>query len=65
MAATQKMNFLTLVSYSLLQTLVARTHHFATIQNVTDDRRQTTHCTKGTTDSTVGQKAREVTTLNL
>jgi len=50
MAATQKMNFLTLVSYSPLQT----------VQNVTDDRRQTdkqtTHCTKGSTDSTVGQK---------
>jgi len=36
------------------------THRFATIQNVTDDRqtdrRQTTHGTKGSTDSTVGQK---------
>jgi len=31
------------------------TYRFATIQNVTD-RRQTTHCTKGLTDSTVGQK---------
>jgi len=60
MAATQKMNFLTLVSYSLLQTLFARTYRFATIQNVTDDDRQTTdrqttHRAKGTTD-TVGQK---------
>jgi len=39
---------------------LARTHRFATIQNVTDDRqtdrRQTTHCTIGSTDSTVGQK---------
>jgi len=33
----------------------ARTHRFATIQNVTDDR-QTRHCTNGSTDSTVGQK---------
>jgi len=41
---------------------LARTHRFATIQNVTDrqttDRRQTTHCTIGSTDSTVGQKRR-------
>jgi len=39
---------------------LARTHRFATIQNVTDDRqtdrRQTTYCTIGSTDSTVGQK---------
>jgi len=39
---------------------LARTHHFATIQNVTDrqttDDRQTRYCTKGSTDSTVGQK---------
>jgi len=49
MAATQKINFLTLVSYSLLQTVfLARTHHFATIQNVTDDRQ--------TTDDTVCQR---------
>jgi len=41
-------------SYSLLQTVLARTYRFATIQNVTD--RQTTQCTKGATDSTVGQK---------
>jgi len=37
----------------------ARTYCFATIQNVTDRRqtdRQTTQCTKGSTDSTVGQK---------
>ena len=33
----------------------ARMYRFATIQNVTDDR-QTTQCTKGLTDSTVGQK---------
>jgi len=37
----------------------ARTYCFATIQNVTDRRqttdRQTTQCTKGLTDSTVGQ----------
>jgi len=53
MAATQKINFLTLVSYSLFQTVLAGTYRFATIQNVTD--RQTTQCTKGATDSTVGQ----------
>ena len=41
MVATEKMNFLTLVSYSFLQTLLARMHRFATIQNVTDRRRQT------------------------
>ena len=38
----------------------ARTYRFATIKNVTDDRqtdRQTTHCTIGSTDSTVGQKS--------
>jgi len=42
MAATQKINFLTLVSYSLLQTVLflAKTYRFATIQNVTD-RQQT------------------------
>jgi len=46
---------------------LARTHRFATIQNVTDDdrqttdrRRQTTHCTIGSTDSTVGQKVLEL-----
>jgi len=37
-----------------------RTYRFATTQNVTDDR-QTTQCTKGTTDSTVGQKTQYVT----
>jgi len=41
-----KNRLLTLVSYSLL----------AAIQNVTDDRRQTTHCIKGATDSAVGQR---------
>jgi len=64
MAATQKMNFMTLASYSLFQTVLARTYRFATIQNITEDRRrrqttdrrQMTHCAKGTTDSTVGQK---------
>jgi len=55
MAATQNINFLTLVSYSLLQTVLAKTYRFATIQNVTDDR-QMTHCAKGVTDSAVGQK---------
>jgi len=54
MAATQKINYLTLISYSLLQ-FFASTCRFATIQNVTDDR-ETTQCTKGATDSTVGQK---------
>jgi len=42
----------------------ARTHRFATIQNVTDgqtDDRQTRHCTKGSTDSTVGQKSTTLT----
>ena len=51
---------------------LARTHRFATIQNVTDrqttdDRqtdRQTTYCTIGSTDSTVGQKPQlDVVTL--
>ena len=57
MAATQKINFLTLVSYSVLQTVfLAKTYHFTTIQNVTDRKtgdRQTTQCAKGSTDSTV------------
>jgi len=45
------------VKLTLSLTLVARTHRFATVQNVTDDRdRQTTQCAKGATDSTVGQK---------
>ena len=46
-----------------LAVFLARTYRLATIQNVTDDRqtttvdrRQTTLCAKGTTDSTVGQK---------
>jgi len=36
---------------------LARTYHFATIQNVTDTQtdKQTTQYTKGATDSTVGQ----------
>jgi len=60
MAATPKINFLTLVSYLLLQTVLAKMYRFATIQNVTDDDRQTpdrqtTQCAKGATDSTVGQ----------
>jgi len=46
MAATQKINFLTLVSYSLLKTVLARTYRFATIQNVT----------YGQTDDTVYQR---------
>jgi len=42
MAVTQKINFLTLVSYSLLQTVfLAKTYRFATLQNYTDNRRQT------------------------
>ena len=56
-------NFLTLVSYSLLQTVLANMYRFATIQNVTDNRqttdrqtdRQTTQCAKGMTNSTSGQ----------
>ena len=59
MAATQKINFLTLVSYSLLQTLfrqdVQFRHNTKRYRRQTDDR-QTRHCTKGSTDSTVGQK---------
>jgi len=38
---------------------LAKTYRFASIQNVTDRRqtdRQTTSCSKGATDSTVGQK---------
>jgi len=42
MAATRKINFLTLVSYSQYETLQTT-------------NRQTTQCTKGVTDSTVGQ----------
>jgi len=38
MAANQKINFMTLVSYSFLQFVLANTYYFATIQNVTDDR---------------------------
>jgi len=58
MAATEKINSLTLVSYSLLQTLfryLGRTvlPQYKTSQ--TDDR-QTTQCTKGSTDSMVSQK---------
>ena len=55
MVATQKNQLFDPVSYSLLQTVLARTCRFATIQNVTDDR-QTTQYAKGATDSTVGQK---------
>jgi len=36
MAATPKIHFLTLVSYSLLQTVFSSTYRFTTIQNVTD-----------------------------
>ena len=38
MAANQKISFMTLVSYSFLQLVLANTYCFATIQNVTDDR---------------------------
>ena len=54
------MNFLTRFPIHSFRHFLARTYHFATIQNITDDRqttdRQTTHCAKGTTDSTVDQK---------
>ena len=46
-ATPPKINFLTLVSYLLLQTVFS--YRFATIENVTDDRqtdRQTTHSPK-------------------
>jgi len=61
MAATQKMNFLTRFPIHSFRHFLARTHRFATIQtSQTDDRRQTdrqtTYCTIGSTDSTVGQK---------
>ena len=53
---TQKMNFLALVSYSLLQTVfrwdVPFRHNTKRHRRQTD--RQTTQCTKGSTDSTVG-----------
>jgi len=58
MALTQKINFLTMVSYSLLQTVFARTYRFATVQNVTD-RRQTTdrrHSVPNARPIVVGQK---------
>ena len=56
MAATQKMNFLTLVSYSLLQTLsLGRTVLTQYKTSQTTDR-QRTQCTIGSTDSMVGQK---------
>jgi len=54
-----KNQLLTQISYSLLQTVLAKTYHFATIQNVTDRQttdRQTTQCAKDSTNSTVGQK---------
>jgi len=58
MSATQKINFLTLVSYSLLQTV------FREDTKRTDDR-QTTQCAKGATDSTVGQKVTQAERINM
>jgi len=66
MAATKKWTFWPWFPIHSFRHFLARTHRFATIQNVTDrqqttdrqtDRRQTTHCTIGSTDSTVGQKS--------
>ena len=63
MAATQKINFFTLFPIHSFRQFFARTYHFATIQNVTDRRqthdRQTTQCTKSSTDSTMGQKSNQ------
>ena len=57
----KKINLLALVSYSLLQTVFSKDVRLATNKTSQTDRqtddRQTTHCTKGATDSTVGQKA--------
>jgi len=52
----KKINFLTLASYSLLQTVFC--HNTKRHRRQTDRQtdRQTTHSTKGATDSTVGQK---------
>jgi len=59
MAVTQKINFLTLVSYSLLQTVfswdVPFRHNMPTKRHRQTTDRQTTQCAKGATDSTVGQ----------
>jgi len=41
MAATQKINFLTLFPIHSFRQFLARTYRFATIQNDTDNRRQT------------------------
>jgi len=48
----KKINFWFPISF---RQFLAKTHRFATIQNVTD--RQTIRCAKGATDSTVGQKS--------
>jgi len=67
MVATPKMNFLTLFTpsetFSLGRTVLPQ---YKTLQTdrQTDDRRQTTHCTKGSTDSTVGQKLHVRTSPN-
>jgi len=58
MAATQKSTSWPWFPIHSFRQFFARTYRFGTIQNVTDDRWQTTQCTKGTTDSTVGQKSR-------
>ena len=61
MAATQKMNFLTLISFTPSDTFsLGRTvlPQYKTLQTTTDDR-QTTQCTEGSTDSMVGQKHRQ------
>jgi len=60
----KKINFLTLVSYSLLQTVFRSDVPFCHNtkrhrRQMTDDRqtdKQTTQCTKGSTDSMVSQK---------
>jgi len=41
-------------SYRLFSNFCSRTHRLATILHVTDDDRQTQHCTNSATVSTVG-----------
>ena len=68
MAVTQKINFLTLVSYSLLQTLfrldIPFCHNTKRHRETTDDR-QMTQCTKGSTKSMVGQQHKHITKSTL
>ena len=53
---SKKINFLTMVSYLLLQTVLANAYHFATIQNVTHNRQTTDRQADRQTDDTVCQR---------